>query len=107
MISAGRLDRRIELQSATITNDSAYNEQTETWATYATVWAMKEFHRSEEGEASARDYAEFGLYFTIRYRDDIEPTHRIVYEGENYQMIGRPRELGRRQFLKVRVRLVE
>jgi SPP1 family predicted phage head-tail adaptor len=107
MISSGDLDRRIELQSATLTNDGEYNEQTETWATYDTVWAKQEFHRSEEGELSARDYAEYGLYFTIRYRDDIEPTHRLVYESENYQMIGRPREIGRRQFLKIRARLVE
>lgn len=107
MISAGRLDRRIELQSATIANDSEYNEQTKTWATYATVWAQKDFHRSEEGEEASREYAEFGLYFTIRYRDDVSPEHRIVYESGNYEIIGRPREIGRRQFLKVRVRLIE
>lgn len=107
MLSAGRLDRRIELQSATVSNDPEYNEETQTWATYATVWASKDFHRSEEGEEATREYAEFGLFFTIRYRDDVSAEHRIVYEGANYEIIGRPRELGRRQFLKVRAKLIE
>ena len=107
MIGAGKLDRRIQLQSATVTNDADYNEEVLTWATYATVWARQEFHKSGEGEASAREYAEMGLYFTIRYRDDVSAEHRIVYESNNYEIIGRPREIGRREHLKIQARLVE
>lgn len=107
MIGAGKLDRRISLQSATITNDSDYNEEIQTWATYATVWASQEFHKSDEGEGASREYAEYGLYFTIRYRDDVSPEHRIVYESNTYEIMGRPREIGRRRFLKIRARLIE
>jgi SPP1 family predicted phage head-tail adaptor len=107
MIGAGELDRRIALQSATITNDPDYNEEIQTWATYVTVWAKMEFHLSTEGQASAREFAEMGLYFTIRHRTDISPEHRIVYESNNYEIIGRPREIGRRRFLKIQVRLIE
>lgn len=107
MISAGQLDRRIALQSATIANDPVYNEPVETWSTYATVWAKMEHHQTIEGEVSAREYAQFGLFFTIRYRTDVLPEHRIVFESDNYEIIGRPREIGRHRFMKVQVRLVE
>lgn len=107
MLGAGKLDRRIVLQSATITNDPEYNEEILTWATYATVWARMEFHKSDEGETASREYAEMGLYFTIRHRDDVSSEHRIQYEGQNYEIIGRPREIGRRRHLKIRARLIE
>lgn len=104
---AGELDRRIQLQSATVSNDATYNEPIPTWSTYATVWAKMEFHKSDENEDASRRYAEMGLYFTVRWRSGVTPQHRIVYENEFYEILGRPRELGRRQFLKIRVRLVE
>lgn len=105
-ISAGELDRSIELQSfTTSTND--YNEVVQAWATYATVWAKMEFHTSSEATASARQYAEMGLFFTIRYRADLDPSHQLVFEGKTYRIIGRPREIGRRKFLKIQAELVE
>jgi SPP1 family predicted phage head-tail adaptor len=104
---AGELDRRIELQAATVTNDPDYNEEVLVWATYATVWARMEFHRSFEAEAQGREYAQMALFFTVRWRDDIEAEHRIVYDGDTYEIIGRPRELGRRQGLMVEARMVE
>lgn len=107
MISAGDLDRLIQLQHGTATNDPESNEPIKSYATYATVWAKMEFHRSTEGEAAAREYAEMGLYFTIRFRSDVEPEDRIVFESENYEIIGRPREIGRRHGLKIQARLVE
>jgi SPP1 family predicted phage head-tail adaptor len=107
MIAAGELDRRIQLQSATISNDTDYNQEVLTWSTYATVWAKMEFHRAVEGEASAREYAEMGLYLTIRYRDDVTSEHRVILEGTTYEIIGRPRELGRRVGLKLQVKVIE
>lgn len=105
-ISAGELDRRVELQSyTTSTND--YNEEVQAWTTYATVWAKMEFHTSTEGEASARQYAEMGLYFTIRYRAGLEPDHQLVFEDKTYRIVGRPREIDRRRFLKIQASLVE
>lgn len=105
-ISAGELDRQVALQSFTTTQND-YNEDVPAWSTYATVWAKMEFHTSTEGEASSRQYAEMGLYFTIRYRTGVEPEHRLIFEGNPYRIIGRPRELYRRRFLKLQVSLVE
>lgn len=107
MIGAGKLDRRIELQSATVTNDPDYNEEIKTWAVYAKPWARMEFHQSREGEAASREFAEMGLFFTIRWRDDVGLDHRVVFEGDTYEILGRPREIGRREYLKMQVRLVE
>jgi SPP1 family predicted phage head-tail adaptor len=106
-ISAGDLDRLIVLQHGTASNDPDTNEPISTFATYATVWAKMEFHRATEGEAASREYADQGLYFTIRHRTDVLPEDRIVFESQNYEIIGRPRELGRRQGLKIQARLVE
>jgi SPP1 family predicted phage head-tail adaptor len=105
--SIGELDRRIELQHNTPSGSNDYNEPIEVWATYDEVWAMLEFHRSTESEASAREFADFGAYFTVRYRTDVLAEDRIVYESNIYEIIGRPRELGRRQYLKVQARLIE
>jgi head-tail adaptor len=66
-----------------------------------------EFHTSTEGEASARQYAEMGLYFTIRWRADLDPAHRLIFESKTYRIIGRPREIERRRFLKIQAELVE
>lgn len=105
-ISAGELDRKIDLQSfATSNND--YNEVVQAWATYASVWAKMEFHTATEGEASGRQFADMGLYFTIRHRTDLDPSHQIIFESKTYRIIGRPREIGRRKFLKIQAELVE
>lgn len=106
MISAGELDRQIQLQSFTSAPND-YNEEIPSWSTYANVWAKMEFHTSTEATASARQYAEMGLYFTIRYRAGIEPEHRIIFEGATYRIIGRPREIGRRRFQKLQASLIE
>ncbi len=107
MISAGDLDRLIVLQHGTAVNDPQSNEPISTFATYATVWTKMEFHRSLEGEAAAREYAEYALFFTIRWRSDIQAEDRIVFEGNNYEIIGMPRELGRRQGLKIQARYID
>lgn len=110
-MKAGELDRRVDLQSATATNDPDYNEETLTWATYATVWAKVEYHNSQrawrEEEDAGRMFAERDMYISIRWRDDVTYEHRLVFENNTYQIIGRPREIGRREGLKLQVRLVE
>jgi SPP1 family predicted phage head-tail adaptor len=104
---AGQLDRRIELQAATVANDPEYNEEVLTWTTFATVSARMDFRRSFEDEAAAREYAQMALFFTIRWRADVSSEQRIVHDGDTYDIIGRPRELGRRQGLMIEARLVE
>ncbi len=105
--SAGDLDRLIQLQHGTATNDPESNEPIRTYTTYATVWAQMEFLRSTEGQAEAREYADYGLYFTIRFRSDVDAEDRIIFESQSYEIIGQARELGRRNGLKIQARLIE
>jgi SPP1 family predicted phage head-tail adaptor len=106
MTRAGELDRQVQLQSyTTSTND--YNEVVQAFTTYATVWAKMEFHQSKEDEGSGRQYAQMDLYFTIRWRSDLAPDHKLVFEGKTYRIIGQPREIDRRRFLKIQATLVE
>jgi hypothetical protein len=49
-----------------------------------------------------------GLYFTIRWRADLDLNHQLVFEnGKTYRIIGRPREIDRRRYLKIQASLVE
>lgn len=105
-ISAGELDRKIDLQNFT-TSTNPYNEVVQAWATYATVWAKMEFHQAKEAEESARQFAQMDLYFTIRWRGDLAPNHQLIFEGNTYRIVGRPREIDRRRFLKIQASLVE
>lgn len=113
MIGAGKLDRRIQLQSASTSNDSDTNELVPSWSTYATVWGRKEHHKETEGQAQAQGsaqgvrYAGMDMYITIRHRSDVEPSHRVIVDGETYTVEGFPRELGRREYIKFMVRRVE
>ena len=111
-ISAGSLDRLIQLQHGTATADPESNEPIKTWATYATLWAKQDFFGSDEGEDAAREFADYGLYFTFRWRSDVNAEDRILHkiDGTNYEtfeVLGRGREIGRRRWLRVKVRLVE
>lgn len=111
MINSGKLDRRIQLQSRAAGSDSEYNTPSGAWSTYATVWAYKEHHQETEGEADGRHFASYALYLTIRWRSDLDHAHRIILNDVSPQQIfeirGEPREIGRKEFLKFKVRLVE
>jgi SPP1 family predicted phage head-tail adaptor len=106
MTSAGELDRQVQLQSYT-TSTNLYNEMVQGFSTYATVWAKMEFHQANENEESGRQYAQMDLYFTIRWRSGLEPDHQLVFEDKTYRIVGRPREIDRRRFLKIQASLVE
>ena len=76
-IAAGKLNQRVELQSATYTQDDR-GEPIADWDTYATVWAEIEPLQPRQAEV-ARSYADSITHtITIRYTDDFLPTHRIL-----------------------------
>lgn len=112
MAGAGDLDRRIQLQRAAMVNDPDYNQEEATWSAYADVWAKMEFHTSTESEGASREYGEMGLYFTIRWRAGVTYKDRLLFKNgegveETYEIVGRPREIGRRRYLKMQARLIE
>lgn len=92
-MDAGKLDRRITIERATVTTDVLGGEVL-TWGTLATVWAQVipvsdgERWRAEEVAATATHW------FRIRWGVGVMPTDRIVYEGDVYLISG-VKEIGR------------
>lgn len=94
----GELRNRIILQQCQV----AQNENgfpVETWTTIATVWASKAHQSSREFFAAQKINSETTDLFIIRYRDNVAPEMRVVYNGQNYRIIGAPDPDGRRREL--------
>ena len=101
-MKAGKLDRRITLQRATVTYD-ALNNPVQTWATLVTVWASKSEISDSERVAAKEVGAEATKRFQIRYStdvDDLNPKDRLTYNSETYQILG-VKELGRREGFEI------
>jgi SPP1 family predicted phage head-tail adaptor len=82
------LRHRITLQRKTITRDAEGNVR-ETWTDVATVWATFEPMNSRQREfleASAIN-AESYVRFRIRYRPDVTPDMRVVYDGRQFDIV--------------------
>ncbi len=99
---AGKLDRRITLQRASVTTNE-YGEEVPTWLTLATVWASKKDVSDGERIAAAEVAAEIGTRFQIRWDSswsDLSPLDRVVYDGRTYN-ISAVKEIGRREGLEI------
>lgn len=84
----GRLDRRITIQRATTAADD-HGTPLETWADWACTWAHKAYlNRSGSGEEqhAAVHLATTEVVYTIRYRQGLLPTDRIVDESQVYDI---------------------
>ena len=95
------MDTLISLQSfTTAAND--YGESAKTWSTYSTEYAAIEYAATGSGEAytDAVNLQVTRVVFTIRWRNDISFLHRVLFEGDYYDIVKRE-ELGRRRFIKI------
>lgn len=93
----GKLDRRVVIRSYTETQD-AYGESIKTFSDLATVWAKYVGLSGRENYNTDQRMASFDAKFIIRYRSNITPQHKIVFDGATYDikainMIGRKRYL--------------
>jgi len=83
MTVAQNLDRRIVIERATVTQN-ALNEDVQSWATYATVWAKRtdvsDGEKIAAGQIGAFVMTRFVIRSTTRTRA-IKPSDRISYEG--------------------------
>lgn len=84
MLQAGKLDRRISLQSRTL--GSAGDPTAETWTTEATVWAQKMDPSGTERFTDQMVAAEATQAYRIRYRADVEPTWRVLEGDEQWNV---------------------
>ena len=93
------LDRIVELQERRVTRDN-FGSEVVSWSEIEKVWAnVKQTGTSEDFENDAnRAVALRNATFRIRWRQDVEETYRVVYDGFPWDIKGIA-ELGRRQEL--------
>ena len=98
-MQAGRLDRRITLQSLSTTQDG-YGEPVETWSNLATVWARKASVSPSEVYDNSQRLSQAVVKWHIRYRTDVKTEYRIrsTTSAEVYRIVG-VEEIGRRKGL--------
>lgn len=98
---AGKLDRRVDLYSRGTSVDGFGDVQDAYVLVQAGVWAhKKEKARKEKFEAD-HDIEKLQVMFLIRWRASLpDVTHRVVYEGRNYDVYS-VIEVGRRQYLEL------
>lgn len=87
MIPAGSLRNRITLQRPE-TSVSGLGERTVTWVDVATVWANFVPLSVREFIASQQTQSQLSARVVIRYRDDVDATMRVAYQGKTYNIAG-------------------
>lgn len=85
-MQSGRLRHRIKIQQRTMT-PNAIGEVVPVWSDYATVWASVEPATASKYYAAKQLDAKVDGVIIMRYRDGIEPTMRVVYDGRTLEII--------------------
>ena len=85
-ILSSRLNRRIQLQKEILTPDGA-GGYSSSWQAVATVWAAKHHVRGKERLRHQQVLSQDVVEFTIRYRDDVTTSMRILYDGSFYNLL--------------------
>lgn len=96
---AGNLDREITIEAVTESRTST-GAVTQSWATFATVWAERRDVRASEQFKAAREMAECATVWRIRYLPGLTEKHRIN-DGAQYWDIDAIAEIGRREGLEI------
>lgn len=86
-VAAGDLRHRVLIQQQVTTRDED-GVQTTSWVDVATVWASVEPLSAREFIQSGQTQAAVTARITIRYRDGLVPTMRLVHRGQTYNIAG-------------------
>lgn len=98
-MNAGMMDRRITVQTYSTSNND-WNHPVKTWSDLTSVWASKTDKRETEVNELNQTVAITRSIFTIRHLANLSTTARIVYDGDNYEILG-IKELGRREGMQI------
>jgi SPP1 family predicted phage head-tail adaptor len=98
-MKAGKLDRRIRLETKSATLDT-YGQETVTWNLLAEVWAEVLPTTGRELVASLQVTPEVMTKFRIRWITGFKESDRIVYQNEPYDIV-HIAEMGRREGLEI------
>jgi SPP1 family predicted phage head-tail adaptor len=87
-INAGELRHRVQIQEQVVAQDSS-GAVTVTWEDFGTpVWAKIAPLSAREFVQSASDQNKVVARITVRYRDGILPSMRIVHGSKYYNITG-------------------
>jgi head-tail adaptor len=89
MQQAGRLDQRVRIESKSVARN-AIGEETETWSTFATVWAQWIPLRVDERIAGAQLQAEIEGRFRLRALEGLGAEMRLVWRDDAFEIAGPP-----------------
>jgi SPP1 family predicted phage head-tail adaptor len=98
-LRAGLLDRRVRLERRQEETDDS-GQSVVRWLPLAEVWARVEPLGGREGFGQQQFVATGDVRFTIRWRDDVTPLHRVVYDGQGFDVVT-VAEDGRREAILV------
>lgn len=103
---AGKLDRRIAIQRATVAENALGEARPTAWATIATVWANVAPAPGSERYASAERAAEGPTVFNIRWSSDVDDVNgkdRIEYPVDSGALydIASAHKIGRRNEIEI------
>lgn len=96
---AGLLDRKVTVQSRTVTQDANYGSEVETWGTFATMWVRFNETGGNEQERNNREYTTRRAEVHMRFVTGINADMRLLEpDGSTWQIInvsnrGRRKEL--------------
>ncbi len=102
MTGAGILDRRVELQRATVSPND-FNEPVETWTTLASVYGNRRDVSASEAYRAQEVGGKISTRFTIRYSSavaDVNPRDRLLFHGVVYNIVA-VREKQRNRWLEI------
>ncbi len=94
----GKLDRQVVLQQPAPAVQNGFGELTPVAAPYqdvATVWAEQKPGTGGESFLAQQQTAQQVVTWQLRHRADVQPTWRLVYAGQVYEITA-VAEIGRR-----------
>lgn len=94
----GQLDRRITIQSRTVTRDET-GSRVEKWADLTSVWAKLEKTTADESEIADSERPRQKMTWRIRHMAIDSTTHRVTHKGKTYEITGITEAGGRQSFL--------
>ena len=97
---AGEMDRVIVIEQLLVVRGSQGGEDKK-WIRFARVWASVRELAGSDAFISEQTHAFIRTVFRIHFRPGIKSSMRINYEGDIYDMQGKPKELGRREGLEI------
>jgi len=86
-VASGKLRHWVQLQRQQSTQDPRTGEMVTTWVRLADVWADVAPASGREFLAAAAEQSEVRGRITIRYRDDVDATMRVVYRGKWFAIL--------------------